>query len=201
MDLRSAVRSACHIGATFGPDEIATLADVPRDRALAYCRLLVRQSVLTECDGAQFDRGEGFGDWSKTRTASGGGQSSYGNGAKYQREKAVRDALRQRAWQQGRGKEPKPPKREKTMLDELRLPSGYKRPPQVYRDVRTRLMLDGLLPVTRVAEILGISRITVWREVRRGKLKAVRVARRALAINEYDLIAYVRELNAKEGAS
>lgn len=57
-------------------------------------------------------------------------------------------------------------------------------------------MESKLLKITDVADVLQVSRVTVWNKIKGGKLKALRVGR-DYRIFESDLMAYVANCNNK----
>ena len=48
-----------------------------------------------------------------------------------------------------------------------------------------------LLTIPQVAELLGVSKSTVWREIRRGSLKTVRIGRRLRRVSITELHDYI----------
>jgi excisionase family DNA binding protein len=54
------------------------------------------------------------------------------------------------------------------------------------------MMVSRLLTVAEVAQVMRVSRMTVYRLIRRGQLKAIRVGRN-YRVRENDLNAYLEE--------
>ena len=60
---------------------------------------------------------------------------------------------------------------------------------------------ENLLTLDEVAKRLGISRVTLWRWVKDGKLSAVKLSQRTVYVRREELERFVRESEKAPGAA
>jgi len=57
--------------------------------------------------------------------------------------------------------------------------------------------MSRLLKISKVAEVLGVCRESVWRYIRKGKLKAIKLSARNFRIEEKDLKRFLKKHKTK----
>lgn len=159
--------------------EIAGMAATEPPVALRELRRLAHLNVLTET-AAGWLPGAGFIAWKRTPVTTKVGAG--GNSKSYQHAKAIRDAIRQRAWNEKR-----------TGLTD-QAPDTARREP-TNDSVRGRLQRLGvaepLLTTYQVSLILGVTDRTLIRYDRSGLLHPVRVGPRLKRYRAKDIHAFV----------
>lgn len=56
-----------------------------------------------------------------------------------------------------------------------------------------RMVDENLLTLTDVADRLGISKVTLWRWIKNGKLSAVRLSKRTVYVRKDEVERFIRE--------
>ncbi len=193
MDLRETIGRLTTFRCTWTAEEVAALAEVSLCGARKYLTALTRAQVLT-LTGDQYSAGPQARAWrSQPRKAK--GPSSYGNSAKYRATRALWDNLRQRDWQAGR---------EGVVLtsqEPTQDQSGQHQPAGDNKMERT-ITYTALLTLDQVAAEIGHHVETVRREIKRGKIQAIRTGIRGVRIPRESLNEYLRAnlIGADRGA-
>jgi excisionase family DNA binding protein len=58
--------------------------------------------------------------------------------------------------------------------------------------------VDKLIPIDEVRKILGVSKVTLWKWEKQGKIQAVRATRKKVYVKESELNRFIESLDGKK---
>lgn len=186
-DLRSAIAWLTTLRCPWRAEEAAVMAEMPARAARAYCSTLVREKVLREDGDGWYAPGPKVKAW-RAHPPKAKGPSTYGNSARYRAIRAVKDQLRRRDWEAARKGGQTPPLVPPPILTSQEVTPDTTEA----QEIPAMLSASHRPPLTleEAAKLLGVSLMTVRREVERGKLRTHRVGMRCVRISMEEFERY-----------